>query len=97
MIYCVCYYLIHFSKSIKLHSLEIVFLGHGEVNIDSTERESEEDRWNRFIKFAQHAHAFERLWCVRVCAVCACVIFAQTEGEYILLILIKDFFLSFGG
>lgn len=44
MIYCVCYYLIHVSKSIKLHSLEIVFLGHGEVNIDSTERESEEDR-----------------------------------------------------
>lgn len=31
--------------------LKIVFSGRGEVNIDNKERESQEDGWNRFIKF----------------------------------------------
>lgn len=65
----------------RLYFLEIVFLGHEEVNIDNTQRKSRDERWNRFIKFVCNF--------MRMCVV------AQTEGEYTLLILIKgSFFLS---
>lgn len=37
-----CYCLIHFSKSMKWHFVEIVFSGHGEVSMNNTE--SQEDR-----------------------------------------------------